>query len=461
MDLDVSQQNYIKQRSLLISLFIFMGVLLPALFVYAEATSQAVLDRRAELEQELIKIEKELEPLSVILQEKQRETVSLDRDITILDTKIRSANLSIRSRNIVIGGLKSDIGSKSQTIEELGEKLLREKESLAQLLRKTRELDSYSIVEVILGTRNLSDFFQDIDSFGFIKAALGDSFKEIAKTKKLTAREKSSLQEKQREEEELRKIQELQKRRIVENKSEKRQILAITKGEEDKYQEIIKAKKKSATAIRSELFSLRGSAAIPFEKALLYANRVFKKTGVRPALILGVIAQESNLGENVGQCLLTNSPKKGDGKGVNTGRLFSGVMKASRDVDIFIHITENLGINFNTQVVSCPPSYGYGGAMGPAQFIPSTWILFEKKISRLTGNNPPNPWDPVDAFMASGLLLKDNGAARGGYSAERLAALRYFAGWGNAKKKAYAFYGDDVMVLTAKYQKQIDILQGG
>ena len=52
----------------------------------------------------------------------------------------------------------------------------------------------------------------------------------------------------------------------------------------------------------------------------------------------------------------------------------------------------------------------------------------------------------------------DNGADKGTLVAERLAALRYLAGWTNATKKAYAFYGDDVMELAAKYQKQIDIL---
>jgi len=56
-------------------------------------------------------------------------------------------------------------------------------------------------------------------------------------------------------------------------------------------------------------------------------------------------------------------------------------------------------------------------------------------------------------------LLRENGAAKGGYTNERLAALRYFAGWKNATKSAYAFYGDEVMALAAKYQKLIDILQ--
>ncbi len=82
------------------------------------------------------------------------------------------------------------------------------------------------------------------------------------------------------------------------------------------------------------------------------------------------------------------------------------------------------------------------------------------RIGKITGNKPANPWNPEDAFTASALLLKDNGAAKGGAAAERLAALRYLAGWANATKPAYAFYGDDVMELAAKYQAQIDVLKG-
>jgi membrane-bound lytic murein transglycosylase B len=133
-------------------------------------------------------------------------------------------------------------------------------------------------------------------------------------------------------------------------------------------------------------------------------------------------------------------------------------MKAPRDTVPYAALAARIGFDPLNTVVSCPPSYGYGGAMGPAQFIPSTWILYEDSVAELTGHNPPNPWDPEDAFMASAILLADNGAKAKTFAAERLAALRYFAGWTNASKSAYAFYGDDVMELATKYQNQIDIL---
>jgi len=96
--------------------------------------------------------------------------------------------------------------------------------------------------------------------------------------------------------------------------------------------------------------------------------------------------------------------------------------------------------------------------MGPAQFIPSTWKQYADRIAQVTGQTPANPWDPRTATFAAAILMDDNGASAQTPAAERLAALRYLAGWKNASKSAYAFYGNEVMSLAAKFQQQIDIL---
>jgi peptidoglycan hydrolase CwlO-like protein len=442
--------------SLISAIFItgaFVGVL------YAQVEETQIATRRAQLEDDLASIEREIEAQQTLLQNKQRERVSLERDVAILDAKIEKARLSIRARELVIKNLTGEIKGKEVIIGDLSDKLEREKQSLAQLIRKTNEIDNISLVEIVLGNQNLSDFFEDLDTFDSIKLALKDSFIEIETTRSNTHSQKLSLEEKQSSEIELRGIQELEKKKIEEQEDEKQRIISITKGVEETYQGIIKTKEKTAAEIRTELFTLRGTAAIPFGEALALANKASEKTGVRPALILGVIAEESNLGENVG-----------------TGN-WQEDMHPTRDRPIFEFITAALGLDPDKMPVSKQAWYGWGGAMGPAQFIPSTWVHYggfvkndsgsweyiasKDRIRKLTGKNEPsNPWDAETAFMASATLLMDNGADRGTYYSERLAALRYFAGWKNAEKSSYAFYGDEVMELAAKYQRQIDILQG-
>ncbi|MFA5838358.1 MAG: hypothetical protein WC849_00220 [Candidatus Paceibacterota bacterium] len=408
--------------------------------IFAQTAEEQVVSRRYQLETELSKLEKEIQIQQQILDTKKKDSQTLERDIAIFDADIKKSELNIKAREIAISKLSDDIRGKEIKIISLDEKILKEKRSLAQLIRKRDEIDSFSMVEVILSNQNLSDFFEDIDMFSSIESALSDSFSQIEQTKNVTNIQKESLIDKRQQEIELKEIQLLEKKKIESQKAEKKQILDISKGQEAVYQKILKDKQKSVAEIRSELFTLRGSTAISFEKAYGYATLAGKKTGVRPALILGVIAEESNLGQNVG-----------------TGN-WKTDMHPTRDRPVFEQICKRLGCNPDTMPVSKKPWYGWGGAMGPAQFIPSTWILYEDRISRLTGHTPPNPWDPFDAFVASAMLLSDNGASKGTRTAERLSALRYFAGWTNATKSAYSFYGDEVMDLADMYQKQIDIL---
>ncbi|MSU56254.1 MAG: hypothetical protein EXS51_03040 [Candidatus Taylorbacteria bacterium] len=422
--------------------FGFISTCIALILAPSFAFAQNIEERRAQLEKELAQVEAQIAEQQAILNVRARESVSLERDIAILNATIEKAKLSIRARSLEIERLGKEAGEKQVIIEKLGNKIDREKESLGELIRKTEKADSFSLPEVMFGNKNLSEFFQDVDEYQVIKVALRNSYTVLFSDKKETEAEREALDNRRTEETKLRQIQELEKRKIEAQEAEKKRILKISKGIEAEYQKIIKVKQLSAAQIRAELFTLRGSAAIPFGKALELATAAGKKTGVRPALILGILAEESNLGENVG-----------------TGS-WRVDMKAPRDTEPFLDITKRLGLDPDKMPVSKKPWYGYGGAMGPAQFIPSTWVLYEERIGKATGHNPPNPWEPSDAIMASAILLMDNGADKGTASAERLAALRYLAGWTNAGKKAYAFYGDDVMELAAKYQQQINILQG-
>lgn len=417
------------------------------------------VERRARLSAELARIEADIAANRATLAETQKERTTLERDIAILDNQIKTAQLQIKQRDITLANIGTDIGSKRVAIRGVDDKVSRSEEALAHLIRRTREIDDLSLVELAL-SQSLTGFFEDIDVYVNLQSQLDSSFDVLlAQREDLSAR-KEALETRQAEEEELRKLQLLEKQAIEKKEREKQQILTATRGEEKAYQELITTKERTAAQIRAALFDLRDSGAIPFGTAYEYAKQAGTATGVRPALILAILRQETNLGENVGQCLLTNSPSKGDGKGKNTGRAFSQVMKASRDVDPFMAITAELGLDPFSQVVSCPPGYGYGGAMGPAQFIPSTWMLYKDRLARITGQNPPNPWSPRTAIFATALLMADNGADAGTRSAERLAALRYFAGWANANKSSYAFYGDAVMDFVDQYQEDINVLEG-
>jgi len=132
-------------------------------------------------------------------------------------------------------------------------------------------------------------------------------------------------------------------------------------------------------------------------------------------------------------------------------------MKPTRDVQPFLKITRDLGRDPFETAVSCPiPSVGgYGGAMGPAQFITSTWIGYKPELDKMLGR-PGDPWNIKHAFLASALFLRDGGAAKQTYDAEWCAAQIYFSGRCSTR---YRFYADSVMALAARYEKDIQTLK--
>lgn len=418
---------------------IFLG----ALFVCAPLFSYAALtpEERAELEQQLAELETQISSNKTELTKKQGERQSLERDVAILNGEIKASQLAIKQRDLTIKKLTDGMKDKEAGIKVLDGKIAKGQESIAQMIRRTREIDDTTIAELTLGG-NISEIFTEVDEFEIVQKALDKAFAEMATARADLSARKNALAEQQEEEQDLKQLQVFQKRSLEEKEDEKQELVAAAKGEEKVYQSVIAAQTRTATEIRARLFELRDSGAIPFGKAYEFAKEASVLTGVRPAVILGILAEESNLGENVG-----------------TGNWRTD-MHPTRDQPVFEKLMAELGLDPDVQKVSKKPWYGWGGAMGPAQFIPSTWVQYKDRVGKLMGTNPPNPWDARTAIFASAMLMMDNGADKQTRAAERLAALRYLAGWGNASKPAYAFYGDDVMALADKFQKEIDVLEG-
>ncbi len=431
----VCYTKYMKKSfSVLICLSFF-------LFSLNQTHAQAV--SREQLQQELAELEAQVKQQQSLLDSKKTEGASLSRDISILQTKIKKTETEIKARDKAIQNINYNITDKNKKINVLDKKLASENISMGETFRNYQSMQAFSLTEVALSGDSISDVFDKAKNYSNIKDALYNSIQNIKGTKLDLEDAKSDLLDAKAEEQALKQQQLMQKQEIQETKSEKDTLLKKTKGEEKLYQDLVSQNQKRITEIRSALFNLSGSKSISFGTAYDIAVQVQKQTGVRAAYLLGIIRVESNLGQNVG---------KGNWK---------DDMHPTRDQPIFQTLMSELGLDPDKQPVSKRAWYGYGGAMGPAQFIPSTWVLYKSKISAITGNNPPNPWNNFDAFTAAGLLLADNGATKGTRAAEHRAAVCYLAGCGNASKSSYQFYGNDVMKYADEYEASIKILQNG
>lgn len=422
----------------------------------AQALSCQSEAEKAQCQREYEKALEEVEYWDKVLKATQAKKGTLQGDVSALNAQIAKAQAEINQRNQTIGRLASSINQKAKTIATLEERLEDGRVSLAKLLREKNQNEHTSLVVLALAGGTLTDFFTTVDRIETINAELQEHFNELRGVKSKTEDEKAALAKQQNQQLDARKEVETKKAQINQNKVEKDNLLAAAKQDEAAYSKILADRQAKAAAIRAALFNLRDTSAITFESALAYAQAAQAKTGVRAAFILGILRQESNLGQNVGQCLLVD-PATGAGKGKNTGTPFSRVMNPTRDVPVFLKLMQAAGRDPYATPVSCPQSIGWGGAMGPSQFIPSTWSGLSHRIGAAVGTSAPDPWNPAHSIMATAIYLADLGAGAQTYSAEREAAGRYYAG-GNWARLGLG-YANSVLAFATNYQKDIDFLK--
>lgn len=409
-------------------------------------------EERAALEAELAKEKELLKQQEALLAQQKKKTGTLQSDVKFLTNQIAATQTKIRLKTIEIQNLSKEINQKSKAITDLSSEMERERRSLLQLVKKTQELDQKGTAYVLLSSDSVSDFYEDLDSFYAIKGALNTSVTKIKQIKSITEEEKEGLEDRQSREADAKATIEAEKRRVEAAEKDKKSLLGVSQNKEKEYAAIVAERQKKITEIQNKLFVFAGgnTSAIPFAQAYTLAKEASDYTGVREAFILAILTQESNLGKNVGTCNRAGDP---------VSKSWKNVMHPTRDRPAFERITSALGLNIDTTPVSCPiAGGGWGGAMGPAQFIPSTWESVHAEVSTAIGSTA-SPWRARDAIFASATYLKRRGGAGGNAVNERNAACRYYSGRAcDGKRPANSFYGNNVMSIARKIQGDIDYI---
>ncbi len=445
---------------------LFSFLLVTLLFVAFSSYDMTVYAQsREQLEKELVDLENQIKQLQGTITQTQAQKSSLSRDITLLNQKISQSKLKIQSHDKAISRLSANITEKNKTLSALDAKIERGKESMAQIIRKTQYIEHSSLIAVGLQSKSISTFFEDVDSFSVINRSLNESFADIRATQAELEQVKEELMEAKDQESEKKLAQELERKKTESLQKDKNSLLTITKNQETEYKKFLATKEKEAGQIRAKLFELRDAGSISFGQAYDLALAASKGTGVRPALILAILMQESSLGVNVGACYLKDTTS-GMGVSIKTGVDKPRTMSPTRDVPVFNELMYRLGRDPLKTQVSCwiaiysgGNPIGWGGAMGPSQFIPSTWKIFEDRIEKITGSTTADPWNPRDAITATALYLYDLGAREGNESSERNAACKYYSGRACSATSAAAGYGNSVMKKIVGVQADIDKLQ--
>jgi len=385
------------------------------------------------------------------------EKKTLQDKINSLNNKIKNLNYQIYQSNLVIKDLGIQIEDTEFSIEKTSLKIEDSKENLSNILRTIYEEDQKPIIEIFLSEKEISDFFDNLVALEILNNENVELLQNIKDLKSNLEQQNLALDEEKGDLEQTVQIQTLQIGENAKTKEEQEYYWNLTEQEYQKQLQEKEEVEKKAAEIRAKIYELIGvRKEVTYEEALEVAKYAASQLGIRPALLLGVLSQESVIGRNVGQCYVKNT-STGAGIVAYNGRVINRVMNPTRDIPHFLNIIKTLnkekGLELNPfeTLVSCPMSFGWGGAMGPAQFIPSTWILYEDKIKEKTGGSA-DPWDFRDASIAASVYLKD-GINR--YGTEGSAIQAYFCGH---PKNDYwcSWYEKNVLYLAQCHQTFIN-----
>ena len=426
--------------------------------------------------------------------QKASEKKTLENEIYKINSRIKSLDNQIYQSNLTIKSLGYKITDIEINIEETKKEIEAQKRKIALILQAIYENGEKSPLEIFLTSGSISSFFDNFIYFEILNNKNQALLNDFQSLQIKLGEEKDDLEIKKGEQEGYVELQRTQKSASQEVKKQQEYLYSIT---EKEYQESLASKKdieSKQAEIEKRLIQLvgllPGQEQPDFGTLLNIAKSVGPKIGVRPAFILGIISQESALGRNVGRCFITNSKTGGgtfagsgtgyrqpNGEYYINGGLVERIIHYTRDLPPFLQLMKGLGYDSakvpvscwipdcvsngyhasrssitisSTGAINCPKGYvpiGFGGAMGPAQFIPSTWNEVSADVAKYTGHILPNPWNFEDALTAAAVYLHRLGARTSG-SGEYNAASRYYGG--------SATYAKRVQTLTWCMQQYID-----
>ena len=408
----------------------FLGVFFAMLMAWP-GTGGAQIDeaKRQSLQSQLEALEREAAALDQQVSQTREEAKTLEGQIKIFNGEIKRRELEIKRLTIAVRQAEIDIQEKAASIEALGRRIEKNRGILSRNILELYEYDQENILVVLAKNETLSEFFTTFDNIRNLQAQVANLVTELRETKREFEKQKEELEDFRAEQLSLRALGEVERRAVAEKKAEKDRLLKLTKGKEAEFQKLLAAKKRDIAALKTQLFYIE-KTGISAEDALKFAELAARRTGIRPAFLLALLEVET--GKQFEGGVITAGTHQGTGNWrTDMYECYLRLGKrtqAEAQKNAFFAITAKLNLDPDNMPVSRRPSYGCGGAMGPAQFIPTTWLLFEERVVELTGHSPPSPWNIEDAFTASAIFLADSGARSQTRAGELRAARTYISG---------------------------------
>lgn len=366
------------------------------------------------------------------LQEIKGHEDQTQRTLETINQGVYQLNLEIANLNITINKLEQEIQEKEKKIKELDERLEDYKTTLSLIIRQIYEYDSFTPLEIFFGHSTISEFTQKIGELEKLENGLKNTIEEIKVAKQTLESQRNQLQEKKDQHIEAKKMLDINRKSLLIRRTEQDYLLKkLAQAKTPLESEIVRIEAKlielraAMEKIKSYLIKWTLTGNITWSSIFSAVNSASLVTGVRPALLLAVLQRESTFGQGLG------IPGRSQEYCVES---WGG---NPREYEALKTICARFGYDPDNVPMSrrC--------AIGPSQFLPTTWFGYEKICPGIY-----NPWNLNHAVLATGCYLKRNGATSGNEQGALFAYNR--ATW----------YANQVLDIASTWQEVIDVCGG-
>ena len=418
---------------------------------FSISTQAAITDDINQKNQQIEEIQRQIEQYQQQIDTIHGQTLTLQGQVNTLNAQMNKIILELKSLNLSITNTNLQINDTQSKITAAEIKIEKDQSALAQYLRVVYQNDQESLASILVKNDTLSNFFNELNSIKTIQDQIRITIDNVTGLKDSLEQRKQDLDDQKADLAKEQTLVAIEKKGLDSTKAQKDKLLKDTKGQESKFQELVKKSKNDIEAIRAQISYLLQNG-VSAEDAVKYGQLAAIGAGIRPAFLLAELEQESALGSNVGKCYIVDGTS-GATRRVTNGQIYAKGIHPTRDLPLFLTITAELGLDPFQTPISC--GSGWGGAMGAAQFIPSTWMGYRETVSRLTRHNPANPWNIEDAFVAAAAKLSRDGANSQTRAGEIAASKRYYCGNAASKSSGCVNYANSVQRLADNIQQNL------
>jgi murein DD-endopeptidase MepM/ murein hydrolase activator NlpD len=236
-----------------------LGLSLPALLLVSAPVSAQTSEierlqqeisqrnsRLSEIDSEIKKFEQEL---NVVGAEKK----TLQSAINRLEVERKKVNAEISRTETLISSTDLEINKLALEISKTERDIFKTKEIIGAMVRQEYQSSDKSLVEILLGNEQLSDFWNQLEAHHNIREMLSVKVAELSTYQEIVTGKKDQNEEKRDDLSSLKNQYTGQTQVLENNKSEQAKLLEVTKNEERNYQQLLASKQEVREQILKEM----------------------------------------------------------------------------------------------------------------------------------------------------------------------------------------------------------------